>query len=169
MRGLAKQLKPKLYNPDAVCVYETSGMKIKHLIPRLKGYICEDTDAAVLHPGTNDISGSLNKVKEDINRLADKMKVFQNTHFYVAEISPRKQNKYNAHIHHINCPIREICAKLSNADYLPTPMKKQHLNRGGIHLNEEGQQILTSAMAEVFNNQPINGQCFPIQTIITQT
>ena len=38
MRGLAKQLKPKLDNPDAVCVYKTSGMRIGHLIPRLKGY-----------------------------------------------------------------------------------------------------------------------------------
>ena len=165
MRGLAKQLKPKLDNPDAVCVYKTSGMRIEHLIPRLKGYICEDTDAVVLHLGTNDISGSLNKVKEDINRLADKMKGFQNTHFYVAEIPPTKQNKYNAHIHHINCHIGEICAKLSNADYLPTPVKKQHLYRGGIHLNEEGQQILTSAL----NNHSINGQCFPIKTIITRT
>ena len=43
MRGLAKQLKPKLDSPDAVCVYKTSGMRIEHLIPRLKGYICEDT------------------------------------------------------------------------------------------------------------------------------
>ena len=106
------------------------------------------------------------------------MKGFQNTHFYVAEIPPTKQNKYNAHIHHINCHIGEICAKLSNADYLPklsnadylpTPVKKQHLYRGGIHLNEEGQQILTSAMAEVLNNHSINGQCFTIKTIITRT
>ena len=70
MRGLAKQLKPKLDNPaDAVCVYKTSGMKIGHLIPRLKGYICEDTDAVVLHLSTNDISGPINKIKEDINKL----------------------------------------------------------------------------------------------------
>ena len=69
MRGLA-QLKQKLDNPDAVRVYKTSGMRIEHLIPRLKGYICEDTNAVVLHLGTNDISGSVNKVKEDINRLA---------------------------------------------------------------------------------------------------
>ena len=103
--------------------------------------------------------------------MADKMKGFQNTQFYVAEIPPppRKQNKYDANIHHINCHIREICAKLSNADYLPTRVKKQHLYRGGIHLNEEGQQILTSAMAEVLNNHSINGQCFPIKTIITWT
>ena len=91
------------------------------------------------------------------------MKGFQNTHFYVAEIPLRKQNKYNAHIHHINCHIREICAKMSNADYLPTPVKKQHFYRGGIHLNEEGQQILTSAMAEVLNNHSIHGQCFSIK------
>ena len=97
------------------------------------------------------------------------MKGFQNTHFYVAEIPPRKQNKYNVHIYHKNCHIREICAELSNADYLPTPVKKQHLYRGGIHLNEEGQQILTSAMAEVLNNHSINGQSFPIKTIITRT
>ena len=73
---------------DAVCVYKTSGMRIEHLIPRSKGYICEDTNAVVLHLGTNDINGSVNKVKEDINRLSDKMKEFQNTHFYVAEIPP---------------------------------------------------------------------------------
>ena len=88
MRGLSKQLKPRLDNPYAVCVYKTSGMSIEHLIPRLKGYICEDTAAVVLHLGTSDISGSVNKVKEDNNRLADKMKGFQNTHFYVAEIPP---------------------------------------------------------------------------------
>ena len=93
------------------------------------------------------------------------MKGFQNTHFYVAEILPTKQNKYNAHIHHINCHIGEICAKLSNADYLPTPVKKQT----SIHLNEEGQQILNSVLAEVLNNHSINGQCFPIKTIITRT
>ena len=59
-------------------------------------------------------------------------------------------------------------AKLSNADYLPTPVEKQ-LYRGGIHLNEEGLQILTPTMAEVINNNSINGQCFPIKTIITRT
>ena len=75
MRGLAKQLKPKLDNPDAVCVYKTSGMRIGHLITRLKGYICEDTD--VLHLGTNDISGPINKIKEDINKLAEKMEGFK--------------------------------------------------------------------------------------------
>ena len=88
MRGLAKQLKPKLDNPDGVCVYKTSAMRIGHLIPRLKGYICEDTDAVVLHLGTNDISGPINKVKEDINKLAEKIEGFKNTHFYVAEIPP---------------------------------------------------------------------------------
>ena len=169
MRGLAKQLKPKLDNPDAVCVYKTSGMRIGHLIPRLKGYICEDTDAVVLHLGTNDISGPINKIKEDINKLAEKMEGFKNTHFYVAEIPPRSQKKYNAHIHDINCHIREICVKLFNADYLPTPINKIHLYRSGIHLNEEGQQKLTSAMAEVLNNHSANGQCFPIRTIITRT
>ena len=44
-----------------------------------------------------------------------------------------------------------------------------HLYRGGIHLNEEGQQKLTSAMTEVLNNHSANGQCFPIRTIITRT
>ena len=68
MRGLAKQIKPKFDNPDVVCVYKTSGMRIEPLIPRLKGYICEDTDAVVLHLGTHDIGGSVNKVKEDSNR-----------------------------------------------------------------------------------------------------
>ena len=97
------------------------------------------------------------------------MEGFKNTHFYVAEIPPRSQKKYNAHIHDINCHIREICVKLSNADYLPTPINKIHLYRGGIHLNEEGQQKLTSAMAEVLNNHSANGQCFPIRTIITRT
>ena len=35
---------------------------------------------------------------------------------------------------------------------MPTPVTKQHLSRGGIHLNDKGQQKLTAAMAEVFNN-----------------
>ena len=169
MRGLAKQLKPKLDNPDAVCVYKTSGMRIGYLIPRLKGYICEDTNAVVLHLGTNDISRPINEIKEDINKLAEKIGGFKNTHFYVVEIPPRSQKKYNAHIHDINCHIREICVKLFNADYLHTPISKTHLYRGGIHLNEEGQQKLTSAMAEVLNNHFANGQCFPIRTIITRT
>ena len=48
-------------------------------------------------------------------------------------------------------------------------INKTHLYRGGIHLNEEGQQKLTSAMAEVLNIHSANGQCFPIRTIITRT
>ena len=118
----------------------------------LKGYICEDTDAVVLHLGTNDISGPINKVKEDINKLTEKTKGIKNTHFYVAEIPPRIQKKYNAHIHDINCHIREICAKLFDAEYLPTPINETHLYRGGIHLNKKRQQKLTSAIAEVLNS-----------------
>ena len=117
MRGLAKQLKPKLDYPDAVCVYKTSGMRIGHLILRLKGYICEDTDAVVLHLGTNAISGPINRVKEDIDKLAEKIEGFKNTHFYVAEIPPRSPKKYNAHIAQIatyvkyvqNCSTSTIC------------------------------------------------------------
>ena len=169
MRGLAKQLKLKLDNPDAVCVYKTSGMRIGHLIPRLKEYICEDTDAVVLHLGTNDISGPINKIKEDINKLAEKIEGLKNTHFHVAEIPPRSQKKYNAQIHDINCHIRERCVKLFNADYLPTPINKTYLYRSGVHLNEEGQHKLTSTIAEVLNNHSANGQCFPIRTIITRT
>ena len=96
MRGLAKQLKPKLDNPDAVCVYKTSGMRIEHLMPRLEGYICKDINAVVLYLGTNDISGSVNKVKKDINKMADTIKGFQYrpTHFYVTvPLPPQKKLK----------------------------------------------------------------------------
>ena len=31
---------------------------------------------------------------------------------------------------------------------MPTPVTKQHLNRGGIHLIDKGQQKLTAAMAD---------------------
>ena len=55
MRGLATQLKLKLTNPESVCVYKTSGMKIAHLTTRLPGYVNEDTEAVIIHLGTNDI------------------------------------------------------------------------------------------------------------------
>ena len=77
-----------------------TGMRIEHLIPRIKGYICEDTDVVVLHLGTNDISGSVNKVKEDNNRLSDNIKRFQNTHFYVAEIHPEVRTNKCSHSPH---------------------------------------------------------------------
>ena len=65
--------------------------------------------------------------------------------------------------------IRDICSKLKNVDYMPTPVTKQHLSRGGIHLNDKGQQKLTAVMAEVFNNHAVTGQSFHIPTIITRT
>ena len=65
----------------------------------------------------------INKVKEDINKLADKIERLKNTHFDAAEITHRSQKKYNAHIHHINCQILQICTKLFKADYLPTLVK----------------------------------------------
>ena len=169
MRGLAPQLKNKLENPDTVCVYKTSGMKIAHLIPRLADYVSNDTEAVILHLGTNDIGGPSNNAIQSMNELAKKMKALENTHFYLSEIPPRSQNKYNTPIHRMNCHIRELCSNLSNVDYIPTPITKQHLNRGGIHINEEGQQKLTSAMAEVLNNHAVNGQSFHIPTIITRT
>ena len=52
---------------------------------------------------------------------------------------------------------------------MPTPVTKQHLSRGGKHLNDKGQQKLTAAMAEVFNNHAATGQSFHILTIITRT
>ena len=42
--------------------------------------------------------------------------------------------------------------KIVQRRLLPTPINKTHLYRGGVHLNEKGQQKLTSAMAEVLNN-----------------
>ena len=170
MRGLAKQLKPKLANPDAVCVYKPSGMRIGHLIPRLKGIYVRTPMQLSSTSVQKILVDNLNKVKDDITKLAEKIVGFKNTHFYVAEIPPpRSQKKYNAQNYDINCHIRELCAKLFNADHLPTPINKTHLYRGGIHLNEEGQQKLTSAMAEVLNNHSANDQCFPIRTIITRT
>ena len=91
------------------------------------------------------------------------------THFYFSEIPPRGLNKYNTLIHRVNSHIRDICSKLKNIDYMPTPVTKQHLSLGGIHLNDKGQQKLTAAMAEVFNNHAITGQSFHIPTIITMT
>ena len=48
--------------------------------------------------------------------------------------------------------------KIENVDYMPTPVTKQHLSRGGIHLNDKGQQKLTAAMAEVLTTmqQPLS-------------
>ena len=40
---------------------------------------------------------------------------------------------------------------------MPTPVTKQHLSRGGIHLSDKGQQKLAAAMAEVFNNHAVTG------------
>ena len=70
---------------------------------------------------------------------------------------------------HNTSHIRDICSKLKNVDYMPTPVTKQHLSRGGIHLNDKGQQKLTAAMADVFNNHAVTGQSFHIPTIITRT
>ena len=49
MRGLATQLKSKLTNPESVCLYKTSGMKIAHLTTQLPGYVNEDTEAVIIH------------------------------------------------------------------------------------------------------------------------
>ena len=69
MRGLATQLKAKLTNPESVCVYKTSGMKIAHLTTRLPGYVNEDTEAVIIHLGTNDIGDQANKAMQDISLL----------------------------------------------------------------------------------------------------
>ena len=83
MRGLATQLKAKLKNPETVCVYKTSGMKIANLTTRLPGYVNKDTEAVIIHLGTNDIGGQANKAIQDINELTQKMKTLHNTHYPV--------------------------------------------------------------------------------------
>ena len=144
-------------------------MKIAHLTTRLPGYVNEDTEAVIIHLGTNDIGDQANKAMQDINELTKQMTALHNTDFYFSEIPPRSQNKYNTLIHRVNSHIRDICPKLKNVDYMPTPVTKQHLSRGGIHLNDKGQQKLTAAMAEVFNNHAATSQFFHIPTIITRT
>ena len=69
MRGLATQLKSKLTNPESVCVYKTSGMKIAHLNTRLPGYVDDETEAVTIHLGTNDIGDQANNAIQDINEL----------------------------------------------------------------------------------------------------
>ena len=82
LRGLATQLKSKLTNPESVCVYKTSGMKIAHLTTRLPGYVNEDTEAAIIHLWANDIGDQANKAMQDINELTKQMTALHNTHFY---------------------------------------------------------------------------------------
>ena len=139
---------------------KTSGMKVAHLTTRLPGYVNEDTEAVIIHLGTNDIGDQANKAMQDINELTKQMTALHNAHFYFSEIPPRSQNKYNTLIHRVNSHTRDICSKLKNVDYMPTPVTNQHLSRGGIHLNDKGQQKLTAAMAEVFNNHAATGQSF---------
>ena len=107
-------------------------MKIAHLTTRLPGYVNEDTEAVIIHLGTNDIGDQANKAMQDINELTKQMTALHNTHFYFSEIPPRSQNKYNTLIHRVNSHIRDICSKLKNVDYMPTLVTKQHLSRGGI-------------------------------------
>ena len=116
MRGLATQLQSKLTNPESVCVYKTSGMKIAHLTTRLPGYVNEDTKAVIIHLGTNDIGDQANKAIQDINELTKQMTALHNTHFHSSEIPPRNQNKYNTLIHRVNSNIRETSSKLKNVD-----------------------------------------------------
>ena len=59
MRGLATQLKSKPKNPESICVYKTSGMKKAHSTTRLPGSV-KDTEAVIIHLGTNDIGGQAN-------------------------------------------------------------------------------------------------------------
>ena len=131
IRGLATQLKSKLTNPESVGVYRTSGMKIAHLTTRLPGHVNDDTEAVIIHLGTNDIGDQANKAIQDIDELTKQMTALHNTHFYFSEIPPRSQNKYNTLIHRVNSHIRDTCSKLKNVDYMPTPVTKQHLSRGG--------------------------------------
>ena len=102
-------------------------MKIAHLTTRLPGYVNDDTEAMIIHLGTNAIGDQASKAIQDINELTE----LHNTHFYFSEIPPRSQNKYNTLIHRVNSHIRDTCSKLKNVDYIPTPVTKQHLSRGG--------------------------------------
>ena len=63
------QLKSKLTSPESVCVNKTSGMQIAHLTTRRPGYVNEDTEAVIIHLGTNDIGDQANKEMQDINEL----------------------------------------------------------------------------------------------------
>ena len=132
-------------------------MKITHLTTQLPGFVNKDTKAVIIHLRTNDIGSQANKAIQDINKFTQKMKILHNAHFYLSEMHPRNQDLYNTLISHVNSHIRDICSKLKNVDYMPTPVTKQHLSRGGIHLNDKGQQKLTVTMAEVFNNYTVTG------------
>ena len=144
-------------------------MKITHLTTQLPGFVNRDTKAVIIHLRTNDIGSQANKAIQEINKFTQKMKIPHNAHFYLSEIYPGNQDQYNTSISHVNSHIRDICSKLKNVDYMPTPVTKQHLSRGGIHLNDKVHQKLTVTMAEVFNNYTVTGQSVHIPTSITGT
>ena len=115
-----------------MCIYITYGMKIAHLNTRLPGYVNVDTEDVFIHLGTNNIGDQVNKAIQDINELTKQMTALHNTHFYVSEVPPRNQNKYNTLIHRVNSHMRDTCSKLKNVNYMPKSITKQHLNRVGI-------------------------------------
>ena len=47
----------------------------------IPGYVNEDTEAVIIHLGTNDIGDQANKAIQDINELTKQMTALHNTHF----------------------------------------------------------------------------------------
>ena len=145
-------MRQALGNKERVFVKQFSGANVDHMksyaIPS-KGY---DNNVVILHVGTNDLreSKSAKEIASSIIDLATDLKT-ENNNIMLSSITPRN-GKLNEKGTEVNSHLKFLCS-IHNFTFIDNSniIKSYHLNKGGLHLNYKGTNVLGSNLVDAIN------------------
>ena len=136
------RVKISLKNNENVYVKSFSGATIEHMKSHVIPSKSFENDLVILHCGTNSLRENklAERIARDIIELAHDMKT-DNNEIMISGIVTRN-DKWNAKGEQVNEYLTSLCS-LHNYNYINNSnIKKHHLNFSGLHLNDQGNNIL---------------------------
>ena len=135
-----------LSDSHKVVVKHFSGATTEDMDDYLKPILRKRPDNLILHCGTNDLKSLVpTEICEAIKSLAQKIEsTSPNTTISLSAIITRKDSELSTNISHVNNSLQQLC-HINHWSYIDhRNIKKNHLNRGGLHLNMSGNEIFSN-------------------------
>ena len=110
----------------------------------LKPALAKDPRRVILHVGTKDLKSNLNQIADSIVDLARMIESESEADVIISEVITRSDKTTEDHIRTVNKLLSRYCNQNGWQLLRHNNISKDHLNDGGLHLNDQGVSVLVT-------------------------
>ena len=122
----------------------------------LKPALAKDPQGVILHVGTNDLKSNLrpnpNQIADIIVDLARMTESESRAEVIISEVITRSDKTPEDHIRIVNKLLSRCCNQNGWQLLRHNHISKDHLNDGGLHLNDQGVSVLVTNLARILSD-----------------